>query len=117
MKTALAGAALLGFLAVAGGAFGAHALEERLDAEALDWWRTGAGYALAHAVAALAAAEAKRRTAAFCFIAGAGVFTGSLWAMALGAPRLLGAVTPIGGVLMLAGWALVFIAAIKREGD
>ena len=110
MKILTVSAGLLGFAAVAMGAFGAHALEGRLDAESLHWHRTATFYALPHAVAALAvamrAAPANRwaNVAGFCFVIGAVVFAGTLYAMALGAPRWLGAITPLGGVLLLAGW-------------
>ena len=109
-------AALVGFLAVALGAFGAHGLEGRLSPEAVGWWETATLYALTHAAAAagLSAAADGARTAGRLFVAGAAVFSGSLYALALTslgeAPlRALGAITPIGGVLLLAGWGrLIF---------
>ena len=97
-----------GFLAVAGGAFGAHGLA---DPQAKGWMQTGAQYALVHVLATLACgllarADAPRaRLAPAFFLAGMAIFSGSLFAMALGGPRWLGAVTPIGGLLFLAGWA------------
>lgn len=109
---------IIGFLAVALGAFGAHGLEGRLSAEAQDWWETATLYALVHAAAALAVAlagqEKRLAPAGWAFVIGAVVFSGSLYAMALGAPRILGAVTPIGGVAFLTGWALVVWRGPRR---
>lgn len=102
--------AALGFVAVAAGAFGAHALKARLDPEQLAWWDTGARYLALHAPAALAAslleAQGRRgsRAARALFGVGCVIFAGTLWAMALGGPRWLGAVTPLGGLGLLAGW-------------
>lgn len=110
-------AALFGFLSVALGAFGAHALEARLTPEGQDWWHTATLYALPHAAAALAAGLSGRggniaRGGWLLFI-GALIFSSTLYAMALGAPRWLGAITPVGGVGMLAGWALIALGASK----
>ncbi len=96
-------AALNGLLAVIVGAFGAHAMT---DAQAKAWVATGALYGLAHAAAALAII-ARAPVAAWAMSAGALVFSGTLYLMALGLPRWHGAVTPLGGVLMIAGWALL----------
>ncbi len=93
-------AALAGALAVAAGAFGAHGA----SGQAAEWLRTGGQYQLIHAVAALVAVRTGGRGPAWCFIGGAAVFAGTLYAMALGAPRALGAVTPIGGLALIAGW-------------
>ena len=110
-------ASLLGFVAVALGAFGAHGLAERLDAQALGWWQTATTYLMAHAVAALAVSLAGRpglfSWGGWGLAIGALVFAGTLYAMALGAPRWLGAVTPLGGLGMLAGWALIGIGALR----
>jgi uncharacterized membrane protein YgdD (TMEM256/DUF423 family) len=92
-------AALSAVLAIGAGAFGAHAVSGR-EAE---WLRTGGLYQMVHAVAALAVMRMDRR-AGWVLLAGAMVFAGSLYAMALGAPRWLGAVTPVGGVMMIVGW-------------
>ncbi|MEY4086501.1 MAG: hypothetical protein RLZZ405_689 [Verrucomicrobiota bacterium] len=97
---------MLGTTAVALGAFGAHGLKERLAAipEAAGWWQTATFYLLTHAVAV----GALRAGAPGWFWAGgAAVFSGTLYALALGAPRWLGAVTPVGGGLLLAGWVLL----------
>ena len=102
-------AALSGALAVAAGAFGAHGAG---SAEAKEWLRTGGLYQLAHAVAALAAMTHGARGPAWLFVAGGALFATTLYLMALGAPRWLGAITPIGGTLLIAGWLwLAWIAA------
>ena len=93
-------AALSGALAVGAGAFGAHGA----SGAAAEWLRTGAQYQLVHAVAALVAAQMGARGAGWLFVAGGAVFAGTLYLMALGLPRWLGAVTPIGGLALIAGW-------------
>lgn len=104
-------AALLGLACVAFGAFAAHGIE---DPRAQDWLRTGALYGFVHVLAAFAAERFGGRAAQALFIAGAVVFAGSLWAMALGGPRWLGAVTPLGGVCLMAGWALLAWTLARR---
>lgn len=94
-------AALSGALAVAAGAFGAHGAA---DAKAAEWLRTGGQYQLIHAVAALVALRMEAKGPAALFVAGGAVFALTLYAMAFGAPRWLGAVTPIGGTLLIVGW-------------
>ena len=104
-----AGATLAG-LAVVLGAFGAHALKSRLGAESLGWWQTAVQYQMWHALAVLGLGLAGRgwlRLPAWLLVAGALVFSGILYAMALGGPRWLGVVTPVGGLAMIAGWALL----------
>lgn len=93
-------AALSAALAIGAGAFGAHGVT---DPRAVEWLRTGGVYQLIHAVAAIAIMGAARGAAALLLI-GAAIFALTLYAMALGAPRWLGAITPIGGTLMIAGW-------------
>ena len=93
-------ACLSAALAIGAGAFGAHGVA---DPKAADWLRTGGLYQLIHAVAAVAIAGTARG-AAVLMLAGAAIFAISLYVMALGGPRWLGAVTPIGGTLMIAGW-------------
>ena len=102
-------AAVLGAMAVLLGAFAAHSLKDRLDATQLDWWRTAALYHLLHAVAILGSGKSDGRASAstWAFVAGIALFAGSLYAMALGAPRWFGAVTPLGGVAFIAGWLLL----------
>jgi len=118
-------AGVYGFLAVALGAFGAHGLKGFLErvpdgAQRLTWWQTGSQYHLAHALALGLAAYLANRTgsaaatvAGWCFAGGVVLFSGSLYAMTLTGIRPLGAVTPIGGLLMLAGWASVAVAALR----
>jgi uncharacterized membrane protein YgdD (TMEM256/DUF423 family) len=107
---------MTGFGGVALGAFGAHGLA--LSAQALDWWNTATLYALVHAAAALAIVLSERtglvRQGGWAFIFGTVIFSGCLYAMALGAPRWLGAVVPLGGVSFLAGWVLVAAGATRR---
>jgi uncharacterized membrane protein YgdD (TMEM256/DUF423 family) len=111
-------AAVNGLLAVAAGAFGAHALAGRLDASALAVFETGARYHMYHALAMGLAALALReragaRVAAALFLAGIVLFSGSLYALALSGVRALGMITPVGGVAFLAGWAALGYAALR----
>lgn len=112
-------AALNGFLAVAAGAFGAHALKSRLDPQSLNTFEVAARYQMYHALALLAVAwlaTARPSTnvslAGWCFTLGILIFSGSLYALALGGWRWMGAITPIGGLLFLAGWSLLALAAM-----
>ena len=108
--------ALAGFLTVAFGAFGAHALSDTLTGKAAGWWETATLYLLVHAAlaTALSASDAEKfGTATAVLLAGAVLFAATLYAMALGAPRWFGAITPIGGLGMLAGWAMIGWAAFK----
>lgn len=93
-------AAISAAVAVAAGAFGAHGAAGPQQAE---WLRTGGMYQLVHAVAALAI-MGTARGAAVLLLVGAAIFAMTLYAMALGAPRWLGAVTPVGGGLLIIGW-------------
>lgn len=109
---------LFGLLGVAAGAFGAHALRARLAPDLLAVFETGARYQMYHALALLAAAWAAERwpsgtavAAGWAFVAGIVVFSGSLYLLAVSGVRWLGAVTPLGGVAFLAGWALLAWAA------
>lgn len=109
-RFALVAGSVLGALGVGCGAFGAHGLRAVLDAAALGWWQTAVQYQLWHAVALVAMAALPRiRTTlpAALLSLGTVVFSGSLYLMALGAPRWLGAVTPVGGSLLIAGWLLL----------
>nr|WP_304178659.1 DUF423 domain-containing protein [Phenylobacterium aquaticum] len=107
-------AAAGGFIAVAVGAFAAHGVT---DPQAKEWLKTGAQYGFMHTMATFACATfmqigAKRaRFAPKFFLSGVVIFSGSLYAMAFGAPRWFGAITPIGGLLFLAGWATLVWAA------
>ena len=115
MKLWFATAAVAGFLAVAFGAFGAHALKTRFSLEAMAWFQTGVQYQIWHAMAALVAllfwriapAETSFRLAAILFLGGIVVFSGSLYLMAFTGIRWLGAITPIGGVAFLGGWLVL----------
>ncbi|HET6779382.1 MAG TPA: DUF423 domain-containing protein [Gemmatimonadales bacterium] len=110
--------ALSGLISVAAGAFGAHALRDRLDPESLSVFETAARYQMYHALALLAAAWAASRSpealpkwAGWCFVVGTVLFSGSLYALALTGTRWLGAITPLGGVAFMLGWlCLVFSA-------
>lgn len=101
-------------LAVAAGAFGAHGLRSRLSAADLAIFDTAARYHLVHALGALLAADRAGRTGGRLAVAsgvvlllGVGLFSGSLYALALGTPRIVGAITPFGGVAFIAGWLLL----------
>jgi uncharacterized membrane protein YgdD (TMEM256/DUF423 family) len=107
-----------GFIAVAAGAFGAHALKARLSSEMLVIFETGARYQMYHALALLAVAWAATRwpgrattASGACFMAGTVLFSGSLYLLAFTGVRSFGAITPVGGVLFLAGWLLLGLAA------
>lgn len=93
-------AALSAALAIAAGAFGAHGAA---TPQAADWLRTGGIYQLIHAVAALVLMHVARGPAILMLV-GAAIFAVTLYLMALGAPRWLGAITPIGGALLIAAW-------------
>src|SRR5687768_12107061 len=109
---------VLGFTAVAAGAFGAHALRERLTPDLLAVFETAARYHMYHALAILAAAWAAAQwpgaltsAAGWLFTVGVLVFSGSLYILALTGVRWLGAITPIGGVALLVGWICLILAA------
>lgn len=125
-RTTLLAAGLLGATGVALGAFGTHALRDFLMERGMtSAWDTAARYQLIHAVALLAAAAWQRSSlgstqrrvswAAVCWIAGTVLFSGSLYALAVGGPRWLGPVTPLGGIALLAGWICVMAAATAKE--
>ena len=107
-------AAISGFVAVAVGAFAAHGVQ---DPTAAEWLRTGATYGFMHSAATIACSTfmtvggRRARFAPAFFLSGIVLFSGSLYAMALGGPRWLGAVTPLGGLAFLTGWAILAIAA------
>lgn len=115
-------AALLAGLGVAAGAFGAHALSARLPPDLLAPFETGARYHLTQSLGALLLAlGAERwgiralRTAGWLLVAGVAVFAGSLYLLALTGVRGLGAVTPLGGVLLLAGWGTAGVAVLRSR--
>jgi uncharacterized membrane protein YgdD (TMEM256/DUF423 family) len=109
------------FIAVAAGAFGAHALRGRLEPDLLTVFDTGARYQMYHALALMAAAWAVARWsgplvvwAGWLFLVGTVLFSGSLYALALSGVRWLGAITPLGGLAFLAGWLCLAVAAARR---
>jgi uncharacterized membrane protein YgdD (TMEM256/DUF423 family) len=113
-RTFFALGSVFGLLGVALGAFGAHALRGSLDALGLATFETGVRYQLVHALALLAVSWAVTRwpgstaaAAGWLFAAGIVLFSGSLYALVLTGQRWMGAVTPLGGVCFLAGWALL----------
>ena len=116
----IATGAALGALTVGLGAFGAHALKERLAAQDLELWQTAVHYQGLHALALVLFGIAQhvrpiRSAGGRCFLAGTAIFSGTVYARALGGPRGLGAVTPLGGVLLIAGWlAFAWSAARSR---
>lgn len=122
----LGAGALLLALAILMGAFGAHALKARLTPQALQTLQTGVHYQFFNALGLLAlgawldlgrAPVAAVARAAWLILAGAVVFSGSLYALAFGAPAALGMATPVGGVGMIAGWSWVASAFLLRRGD
>jgi uncharacterized membrane protein YgdD (TMEM256/DUF423 family) len=107
-----------GLIAVAAGAFGAHALRARLTPDDLAVFETAARYQMYHALGLLAAAWAVTRWpgplghwAGWLFAIGTGLFSGSLYALALSGTRWLGAIAPLGGVAFLAGWLCLALSA------
>ena len=120
----LTAAGLLGGAAVAAGAFGAHGLKSLLDArgQAANW-ETASRYALAHALAlAIVGVWSQVRPAAllgaagWCLLAGTMIFSGCLFVLALSGMKWLGAIVPIGGGLLIAGWALLAVAGWRAAG-
>lgn len=116
--------AISGGLAVAAGAFGAHALKSLLSADALATYDTAARYQMVHALALLATAWASTRwagraidLAGWSFVAGSVLFSGSLYLLALTGTRWLGAVTPLGGVLLIVGWGLLAFGSRGHAGS
>lgn len=107
-------AAINGAIAVAAGAFAAHGLKSHLAPAMLDVFKTGAQYHLAHALALGLASLANARVAAWLFLAGMVLFSGSLYALALSGIAGLGIITPFGGVAFLAGWIALAVAGWKR---
>ena len=122
MRLWLAIAAINGLLAVAAGAFGAHVLQSRLSAHALQTFETGARYQMYHALAIGLAAFALRESsaasapqiAAILFLIGIVLFSGSLYALALSGARPFAFITPLGGVAFLAGRIALAFAALRN---
>lgn len=116
----LLAASLAGFLAVALGAFGAHALKAKLTPDLLAVWHTAVQYQFYHVLALLAvallmangaAASTALKVAGIAFVIGMLVFSGSLYILCLSGVRWLGAITPLGGTAFLVGWAALFVFA------
>ena len=114
--------ALLGGLGVAAGAFGAHALRDQLAPERLAQYELAVRYQLYHAFALIAAAWAAQRwpdspatLAGWLFVVGVVIFCGTVYALSFGSPRWFGAITPLGGISLIAGWALLFWAALHSK--
>jgi uncharacterized membrane protein YgdD (TMEM256/DUF423 family) len=117
-KTFLLVGAVAGLVAVGFGAFGAHGLRGRLTPDMLNVFEIGVRYQMYHALAIILVAALIGRVehrlvpaAGWCFTAGIVVFSGSLYALALTGVTMLGAITPLGGLAFLAGWACLIIAA------
>lgn len=120
MKGFVVAGALLAAVAVAAGAFGAHALADRLTPARLATWETAARYHLIHALALVLLGALSARWPApllsasgWLFLFGIVVFGGTVYALALGGPRWLGAITPIGGASLIAGWVVLAIAVAR----
>lgn len=116
-----AAGALSACIAVAAGAFGAHALKTRLSAELLATFETGVRYQMYHALALLAVAwvltrwpTAPARVAGWLFLGGTVCFSGSLYLLSLTGARWLGAITPLGGLLFLGGWLALAAGVLAR---
>jgi uncharacterized membrane protein YgdD (TMEM256/DUF423 family) len=123
----LAIGAIYGGLGVALGAFGAHALKAHLAEAALQTWQTAVSYQFVHALALLAvgilvrvsiasgaAPDRLLNVAGSAFVIGVLFFSGSLYLLALGGPRWLGPVTPLGGVAFIVGWVTLALAAFRQ---
>ncbi len=119
MRAVLALAGLDGLMAMAAGAFGAHGVHDPMVQSLL---RTGAQYQVTHAVAALACygllhvARRPATWAGWLFVIGGLVFGGSLYLLAFTGVRLLGAITPLGGLMLMAGWAALIWGAVTARG-
>lgn len=119
----LATGAIMGFLGVALGAFGAHALKGHLSTSALDHWATATEYLGVHSLALLGCGllllqrpDARLiERAAITFLAGIALFSGSLLLLALGAPGALAWLTPVGGMLLLAAWLLLALGSWRLD--
>ncbi|MER2126724.1 DUF423 domain-containing protein [Solibacillus sp.] len=124
MKGSIISGAIQGFLAVALGAFAAHGLEDVLDDYGTGIWDTAVQYQMFHAAALILVGILMARplfgdvkqlkVAMFCFNAGIFFFSGSLMVLALTGIKVLGAITPIGGVFFLIGWVMIILTAVKK---
>ena len=122
-RLCIAIASILGGLSVAGGAFGAHALKAQLSEKALATFELGTRYQMYHSLALLLVGllwlqiptNGWLNYASWAFILGIVIFSGSLYGLSLSGIKILGAVTPIGGVALIVGWAMVAIAAFSLK--
>jgi len=117
-------AAIFGGLSVAGGAFGAHALREKISERSLEIFDTGARYQMYHAIALLLVAILMSRletpptallVSGWLFIIGVVIFSGSLYALSLTGIKSLGAVAPLGGLALMAAWGALAVAAATMK--
>lgn len=125
MKGSIILGAIFGFLAVALGAFGAHALEGVLDDYGVDIWEKAVKYQMFHSAGILVVGLLLHRNifgemkslkwATICMSVGILFFSGSLYTLAVTGIKMLGAITPIGGCLFLVGWVLVIVATVKNS--
>lgn len=120
----LAIAAVLGGTAVAGGAFASHALKDYLSERMLGVFETGVRYQMYHALALLLVTVLIQRSdispawltaAGWAFIIGIGIFSGSLYALSLSQIKILGAMTPLGGIALMVGWGCLTLSALGAE--
>jgi len=114
----MAAGAVAGALTVVLGAFAAHGLKGKLDVEQLAWWETAVRYQAYHSIALVLFGLLRERRAGsglagWCFVAGVAIFSGTLYGLALGGPRWLGAITPIGGTSLIVGWLAFALAAAR----
>ena len=124
-KLFLVAAAISGFCAVALGAFGAHALKARLSGELMAVYQTAVQYHFYHCLALLAVGllmlqapqAGSLKWSGFGFLAGSLIFSGSLYLLAITGTRWLGAITPVGGLLLLFGWAALAVAIYRHLGN
>lgn len=117
-------AAILGGLSVAAGAFASHALREKISERSLEIFETGARYQMYHALALLLVAILISHTTSpqtalvasgWLFIIGIAIFSGSLYALSLTGIKILGAITPLGGVAFIVGWGVLAFAALNLK--
>ena len=118
MKRFLIAGIIFAFLAVLLGAFGAHALKDRLAIEYLEIWKTAVTYQMFHSLALMLCALIGQKIkllsmACGCFVLGMLLFSGSLYLLVLSGIKMLGMITPIGGTLFLLGWLLMLIGVVR----
>lgn len=121
MKLFIIIGAINAFLSVALGAFGAHGLEGKVEPKYLEIWKTGVQYQMFHAAGMILVgiligqvqASSMLNWSGWMMLIGTIIFSGSLYALTLSGIKVLGAITPIGGVAFLAGWVLLVLAAMK----